>query len=94
MILAEEMRNWGFFNDVVPREEFAERVGFYAHALAAASPDSVTTAKRQLWGDLLHHNPLASVEHSKTLIGEMMQRPDYAEGVAAMAQKRPPRFTR
>ena len=94
VILAEEMRDWGFFNDVVPREEFATRVAFYAKALAEASPDSVTTAKRQLWGDLLHHDPRAAVENSKSLIGEMMQRPDYTEGVAAMREKRRPHFAR
>jgi hypothetical protein len=34
------------------------------------------------------------VERSKELIDEMMQRPDYLEGVKAMRDKRPPRFTR
>jgi enoyl-CoA hydratase/carnithine racemase len=94
VILAEEMRGWGFFNDVVPREELAGRVAAYATLLAEASPDSVTTAKRQLWGDLLHDDPRAAVERSKELIGQMMQRPDYTEGVAAMRERRTPRFTR
>jgi enoyl-CoA hydratase/carnithine racemase len=93
VILAEEMADWGFFNAVVPADRFEAQVAFYARALAAASPDSVTTAKRQLWGDLLHDDPRAAVEHSKELIGAMMQRPDYLEGVAAMREKRPPRFT-
>jgi enoyl-CoA hydratase/carnithine racemase len=94
VILAEEMRDWGFFNEVLPRADFQAHVADYAGLLAAASPDSVTTAKRQLWGDLLHHDPRAAVEHSKVLIGEMMQRPDYTEGVAAMREKRAPRFAR
>lgn len=94
VILAEEMRDWGFFNAVLPREEFAAHVDRYAHLLASVSPDSVTTAKRQLWGDLLHDDPRAAVEQSKALIGDMMQRPDYAEGVAAQREKRPANFTR
>ena len=92
MILAEEMADWGFFNAVVPREAFDAKVTEYAQLLAAVSPDSVTTAKRQLWGDVLHHDPRAAVEHSKELIDVMMQRPDYLEGVAAMREKRPTRF--
>ncbi|MPY92422.1 MAG: enoyl-CoA hydratase [Acidimicrobiia bacterium] len=94
VILAEEMRHWGFFNAVVPRDAFAQQVDEYAHLLAAASPDAVTSAKRQLWADVLHDDPRAAVEHSKGLIGEHMQRPDYAEGVAALMEGRPPRFTR
>jgi enoyl-CoA hydratase/carnithine racemase len=89
---AEEMRHWGFFNRVVPREDFAAVVDDYAHQLAAASPSAVSTAKRQLWGDLLHVDPRAAVESSKELIGVHMKTPDYAEGVAALREKRPPSF--
>jgi enoyl-CoA hydratase/carnithine racemase len=92
VILAEEMRHWGFFNQVLPREGFAEAVAAYAAQLAAASPAAVTTAKRQLWGDLLHGDPRAAVEHSKELIAQHMRHPDYAEGVAALREKRPPQF--
>jgi enoyl-CoA hydratase/carnithine racemase/ferredoxin len=42
VILAEEMRGWGFFNRVLPREEFAETVAAYAHQLAAVSPAAAT----------------------------------------------------
>ena len=79
---------------MLPRPEFERSVADYAAMLAAASPDSVSTAKRQLWGDLLHGNPAAAVEESKALIGKLMQGPDYAEGVKALLDKRPPRFTR
>ena len=92
VILAEEMREWGFFNTVVPRAEFAGTVARFAGLLAAASPEAITTAKRQLWGDVLQHDPGTSVARSKELIGELMRRPDYAEALAAMAEKRAPRF--
>ena len=94
VILADEMRSWGFFNDIVPSDQFHDRVYNYATMLAGLSPDAITTAKRQLWGDLLHQDPRAAVESSKQLIGEMMQRPDYYEGVAAQREKRPPKFVR
>jgi enoyl-CoA hydratase/carnithine racemase len=93
IILAGDMREWGLFNQVLPREGFLEAVQAYAAQLAAASPAAVTSAKRQLWGDLLHGDPAAAVEHSKTLIEQHMRLPDYREGVAAMKDKRPPRFT-
>jgi len=94
VIRAEEMKDWGFFNRVVPAEDFDALITDYAKMLATVSPHSVTTAKRQLWGDLFHDDPRAAVESSKELIGEMMQQPDYTEGVKAMREKRMPRFDR
>jgi enoyl-CoA hydratase/carnithine racemase len=92
VVLADEMRTWGFFNQVLPREQFAEAVDAYARQLAAVSPAAATTTKRQLWADLLHADPRAAVERSKELIGLHMKSPDYAEGVAALREKRSPRF--
>ena len=92
VVPAEEMAHWGFFNRVVPVAEFDQVVAQFAQMLADVSPESATTAKRQLWADLFHNDPGAAVESSKRLIGEMMQKPDYAEGVKAMMEKREPCF--
>ena len=94
VLLAEELKTMGFFNDVFPKREFEERVYEYAHMLAELSPVSTSTAKRQLYGDLLHTDVGRSVEHSKELIEELMQGPDYKEGVSAFLEKRKPRFAR
>ena len=94
ILRAEEMEPMGFFNKVLPPEDFDRHVSDYARMVAAASPESVTTAKRQMWADLLHSDVAAAVEESKALIGKLMKLPDYAEGVAALMDKRPPRFTR
>lgn len=95
VLRAEELKAMGFFNAVLPRgPEFDGHVNEYAHMIAAFSPKAVSTAKRQLWADLLHGDPRAAVEESKALIGKLMQHPDYAEGVAALVEKRPPRFIR
>jgi enoyl-CoA hydratase/carnithine racemase len=94
VLLAEEMAGMGFFNKVLPESEFHQHVEEYAHVLAAASPNAVTTAKRQIWADILHSDPRVAVEESKALIGTLMKHPDYAEGVAALMEKRPPRFLR
>lgn len=89
---ADELRHSGLFNQVLPREGFMDAVTSYARQLAAASPAAVTAAKRQIWGDLLEHDPGAAVEASKALIGQHMQMPDYAEGVLAMQEKRRPTY--
>jgi enoyl-CoA hydratase/carnithine racemase len=92
VVRAGDMRDWGFFNQVLPRETFADAVASYARQVAAVSPTAVTMAKRQLWGDLLHADPGAAVEESKRLIAQQMKSPDFAEGVSALQEKRPPRF--
>ena len=48
--------------------------------------------KRQIYGELMTHDPGESVEDSKRRIGELMRTADFKEGVAAMAQKREPKF--
>jgi enoyl-CoA hydratase/carnithine racemase len=93
-LLTDELGTMGFFNAVLPRPEFEQRVAVFAALVAEASPVAVQAAKRQLWTDMLHGNPAASVEESKILIDRLMKHPDYAEGVAALLEKRPPRFTR
>ena len=92
VLRAEELGTMGFFNKVFDRAAFDREVGAYARMLAGLSPEATTVTKRQLYDDLLATDPGASVERSKVLIGELMKRPDYAEGVRAMIEKRPPRF--
>jgi enoyl-CoA hydratase/carnithine racemase len=94
VILAEELKAMGFFNDVLPRAGFQRHVDDFAHMIAGLSPESVSTAKRQLWGDALSTDAGRAVEDSKALIATLMRHPDYAEGIAAFLDKRPPRFTR
>jgi enoyl-CoA hydratase/carnithine racemase len=89
---ADELRHTGLFNRVLPREGFMDAVYEYARLLAAASPAAVTTAKRQIWDDVLMSSPAAAVEASKNLIGAHMQMPDFKEGVSAMSQRRAPHF--
>lgn len=93
IVEARELREWGLFNAVVPRDEFDATVERYAQWLLGASPNAIATTKRQLWDDLLHHDPAASVHDSKRRIDAAMQTADYAEGVAAFREHRAPRFT-
>ncbi|HVN28971.1 MAG TPA: enoyl-CoA hydratase-related protein [Candidatus Binataceae bacterium] len=93
IVLAEELLEMGFLNGVFPRDEFLSKV----HEIAAAIASGVSTAsmaitKRQLYGELLRSDVGAAVEESKRLITDYMKKPDYKEGVAALLEKRPPKF--
>ena len=94
ILLAEELATMGFFNRVFEPDAFEAGVADYARMLAGLSPGATTATKRQLYEDLLGADPAASVERSKVLIGELMQQPDYEEGVRALVEKRSPRFGR
>jgi enoyl-CoA hydratase/carnithine racemase len=92
VVLAEEAATMGLVNKVLPPDELLSHTYAYAQALATeVSPAAVREAKRQLYTDL-HGDVGAAVERSVELIDRMMGEPDYAEGVAAYIQKRPPRF--
>lgn len=94
ILRAQELGDMGFFTKVLGPDEFPGAVTEYAEMLAALSPTALTVTKRQLYDDLLASNPAASVNRSTELIGELMRRPDYGEGVRALVEKRAPRFGR
>ena len=93
VFIAEEALAMGFLNAVYPADGFDAQVLATAKAMAASvSPIAAKTAKRQLYADLLDQDVGRAIETSKTLIGRMMKLPDFAEALAAMKDKRPPRF--
>jgi enoyl-CoA hydratase/carnithine racemase len=53
----------------------------------------LATAKRQLWVGLLDP-PDAVDDEADRLLQQMTAEPDFAEGAAALREKRPPRFRR
>ena len=93
IVLAEEAAGMGLFNAVVPADELADVVGAAARRLATdVSPAALAATKRQLYDDLLERDVGASVERSKVLLDELMRGAEYREGVAALRERRPPRF--
>ncbi|MDA3038614.1 MAG: enoyl-CoA hydratase-related protein [Actinomycetota bacterium] len=84
----------GLFNEVYPtREELMEKVTDYARGIATTvGPDAVRQTKEQLYRDLLSFDVGESIEDSKRRINDAMATDEYREGVAAFAERRPPRF--
>lgn len=94
IFVAEEAREMGLVSAVVPAAELATHVAAYAGNLATGvSPASVAVTKRQLYRDLLAAGgPAASITDAERTMSSMMLDVDYREGVAALREKRPPRF--
>ena len=92
VVLAEEAAEMGLVNRVVPAEDVLETAHAYARRLATEiSPASLAATKRQLYTDF-HRDLATSVEDSEERLRAMMREADFAEGVAALTERRPPRF--
>jgi enoyl-CoA hydratase/carnithine racemase len=94
VVTAEELLHMGFLNGVHPAgEDFLGTVYETARMIATeVSPASVTSAKRQLYADLLHARPGFAVEQSKELIRQFTGQPDFREGIRAFSERRRPEF--
>lgn len=94
VVTGEEAAAIGLINGVLPTvSELRDHVGALAHRLATeVSPSALRATKHQLYDDLLRFDVGASVEEATSLMSEMMGGADFAEGVAALLAKRPPRF--
>jgi enoyl-CoA hydratase/carnithine racemase len=92
VVLAEEAAAMGLVNRVLPPEDLMDETLAFARTMAAEiSPSAMAVMKRQLYADLLR--PLGeAVEDAVALLDRMVGEPDFAEGVRALTEKRPPRF--
>jgi enoyl-CoA hydratase/carnithine racemase len=88
VVLAEEALTIGLVDRVCSVDATLD----YARTIASEiSPSSLATIKQQLWDD--HDRPLdASIADAYTLLDRMVGEGDFAEGVRALKEKRPPRF--
>jgi enoyl-CoA hydratase/carnithine racemase len=92
VVLAEEAAAIGLVNRTVPPDELAECTYGYAGQLAnEVSPSSLAVTKLQLYRDL-HGDVVSSVHDAAARLDQMMGGPEFAEGVAALTEKRSPRF--
>ncbi len=89
---AEEALALGLVNEVLPAGDVLPRTLEYARdLLATVSPNSLRQTRWQIYRDL-HASVEESVSASEQLLDEMMKEPDYAEGVRAFLEKRPPEW--
>jgi enoyl-CoA hydratase/carnithine racemase len=92
VVLAEEAAAMGLVNRVLPTGDVLPAALDYARELAHhVSPTSAVASKRQLYADL-HGDVGTSVADAERRLAEAVTGPDYAEGVRALQEKRPPEF--
>ena len=89
---ATEAERIGLVNWVVPDADLPSRVAEYACDVAAnCSPVAMADTKRQLFGDWTRTLD-ESLSYAKLIGHQAGHRQDFAEGVASLRERRPPRF--
>ena len=91
-LAARKALDWGLINQVWPDEEFGDQSAKLLDRLAAGATRSYAGTKRQL-NKWLYEQMDAQLEFEAQIQKEMAASGDFAEGLAAFAQKRPPRFS-
>ena len=89
LVDAQEARELGLVNEIIPADKLMERAHELADTILAASPSSITRAKH-----LLVSAAVASVDHDleRAVLESARVRctPDFKEGLAAFLEKRKP----
>ena len=94
VVLAEEAKEIGLVNKVLPRESFLEQALDYARDLATHSAStSMAVMKKQIY-DHLEMGIDEALADSNRLMAEAIEKPDFREGVTSFVEKRPPNFER
>lgn len=94
VLTAEDALALGLVRAVYPPEELLPEVLAYARTMASErSPAALRVIKQQLVADL-DRSLVESAAEAVTLMEDMVRGADFREGAAALAERRPPRFSR
>ena len=91
-IKAEEALAWGLVDEVVPLAELRDAALRLAREIAEAAPLAVQATRATLRGELAEHVK-AQTDHEFVEQSGLRKTADFAEGVRAVAERRPGRFT-
>jgi 2-(1,2-epoxy-1,2-dihydrophenyl)acetyl-CoA isomerase len=91
-ISAAQAHEWGMVNRVVPEGELVDTVAALAGKLAGGPPGSYAGIKR-LANETTFANLADVLDREAVIQQERAESTDFAEGVLAFLQKRPPEFT-
>ena len=84
----------GLVNRVVPSDRLLDEARSYVTGLAeTCSPTSMAIIKRQVYEDWMHSLLESSADADEKMLTSFRSR-DFAEGIAALFEKRPPVFNR
>lgn len=89
---AAEALEMGLINRVVPDAELDTAARDYAAKLAQGAPRALAATKRLLWAGIGLGVDAAMPEESRT-VADLCRTQDVQEGLAAVIEKRAPRFT-
>ena len=94
IVTVEQTADWGLWNEVLPDGDATLAAAqSYGRMLAQTTgPEAVRTTKAQIYRDLTRPDVAGALEDSKSLLDQAMGTAEYREGVAALREKRPPRF--
>jgi enoyl-CoA hydratase/carnithine racemase len=91
-ITAGEAAALGLVNRVVPSDELLDTAQAYARDLAQhCSPVAMAAIKQQVYDDWLR-TAADSEDEWRRLMAQQHRKPDFGEGVASYAERRPPQF--
>lgn len=90
-VKGEEASRIGLCDELVPRDEVRSRARELAREIAASAPLAVRSIRETMRGRLAAEIR-AATDHEKVEQDRLRQTADFAEGVRAMTERRPPRF--